>query len=160
MLEQLKAWWAETSEREQKLVLVAGGVIFLVFIYYLLWQPIKSDLDAAKQKLSNTQQTLQWVEKNVNTLVTAGVTQTAKIGTKQSLSQLVSRTAKRNRINITRIQNEKTTVDVWINDVEFTQFISWITALKNNNGVTVLSVDISKAEREGTVKINRLSLGY
>jgi len=160
MLEQFKTWWEETSEREQKLVLIAGGVFFLVLIYYLLWQPIASDLEAAEEKLTNTQQTLQWVEKNVNDLLAAGITQQTKLGKKQSLSQLINSTARRNSIDISRVQNDKERVDVWINEIEFTQFIKWITALKNDYAVNVVSVDINKTQREGAVKVNRLSLSY
>ncbi|WP_166739292.1 type II secretion system protein M [Psychromonas algicola] len=160
MFEQLKEWWEGISTREQKLVSVGGGVALLVVIYYLIWSPVASNLAASQQKLTSTEQTLYWVETNIEKLLEEGLIQEQTLGRKQNLSRLISSTAKRNNINISRIQNQNEQVDVWINDVEFTAFLKWVTALKNDTQVNVINVDISQNQVEGMVKINRLSLSY
>ena len=160
MLEHIKNWWEEISEREQKLTLIAGVIIFFVIVYSLLWQPLSSNLAENKQKLAKVEQTLQWTEVTARTLVSQGINQNKKSQRKQNLSQLINRTSKRNNITISRINNQKKQVDVWIDNIEFTQFLKWITLLKNESNVHVVSVDISQQEIEGMVKINRLSLSY
>ena len=160
MLEHIKNWWEEISEREQKLTLIAGVIIFFVTVYSLLWQPLSSNLAENKQKLAKVEQTLQWTEVTARTLVSQGINQNKKSQRKQNLSQLINRTSKRNNITISRINNQKKQVDVWIDNIEFTQFLKWITLLKNESNVHVVSVDISQQEIEGMVKINRLSLSY
>ena len=160
MFEQIKEWWEGISAREQRLVSIAGGVIFFVIVYYLIWLPVATNLEASKQKLKSTEQTLHWVERSVEKLLAEGGSQNQTVTTKQNLSRLISRTAKRNNINISRIQNQNEQVDLWINEVEFTVFLKWITALKNDAKVNVVNVDINQNQTEGMVKINRLSLSY
>lgn len=160
MFEQIKEWWENLSEREQQLTFVTLLVVFIAMIYFLIWQPVATNLAESQQKLQSSQQTLQWVESNANKLVAAGVGNNKTTARKQNLSQLISSTAKRNQIVISRIQNRNGSVDIWINQVEFNQFLKWITALQNQYQVQVNSADLNQDKTQGMVKINRLSLSY
>ena len=160
MFEQIKEWWEGITAREQQLVSVGGGIALLVIVYYLIWLPAASTLETNQQKLKSTEQTLLWVETNVEKLLAEGGIQDQTEGRKQNLSRLISSTAKRNNIDISRIQNQNEQVDVWINDVQFTAFLKWVTALKNDNKVSIINVDISQNQTEGMVKVNRLSFSY
>ena len=160
MFEQIKEWWDNISEREQQLTFISLVVVFIAVIYFLIWQPIATNLAASQQKLQRSEQTLQWVESNANKLVVAGVGNKKTTARKQNLSQLISSTAKRNKIVISRIQNRNGSVDIWINQVEFNQFLKWITALQNQYQVQVNSADLNQDKTQGMVKVNRLSLSY
>ena len=160
MFEQIKEWWDNISEREQQLTFISLVVVFIAIIYFLIWQPIATNLAESQQKLQSSQQTLHWVESNANKLVAAGVGSNKTTARKQNLSQLISSTAKRNKIVISRIQNRNGSVDIWINQVEFNQFLKWITALQNQYQVQVNSADLNQDKIQGMVKINRLSLSY
>ncbi|MEJ6080070.1 type II secretion system protein M [Vibrio sp. 1-Bac 57] len=160
MFEQIKEWWDNISEREQQLTFISLVVVFIAVIYFLIWQPIATNLAASQQKLQRSEQTLQWVESNANKLVVAGVGNKKTTARKQNLSQLISSTAKRNKIVISRIQNRNGSVDIWINQVEFNQFLKWITALQNQYQIQVNSADLNQDKTQGMVKINRLSLSY
>ena len=160
MFEQIKEWWDNISEREQQLTFISLVVVFIAVIYFLIWQPIATNLAASQQKLQSSEQTLQWVESNANKLVAAGVGNNKTTARKKNLSQLISSTAKRNKIVISRIQNRNGSVDIWINQVEFNQFLKWITALQNQYQVQVNSADLNQDKTQGMVKVNRLSLSY
>lgn len=160
MFEQIKDWWESITEREQQLTLISTGVVSVALIYFLLWSPLASNLADSQNKLKSAQQTLQWVESNANKLVEAGIGNNKTAAKKQNLSQLINSTAKRNKITISRIQNRNGTVDVWINQVEFNQFIKWMTALQNQYQVQINSVDLNQDKVQGMIKINRLSLSY
>ncbi|WP_166373009.1 type II secretion system protein M [Psychromonas sp. SA13A] len=160
MFEQIKEWWDNISEREQQLTFISLVVVFIAVIYFLIWQPIATNLAASQQKLQRSEQTLQWVESNANKLVVAGVGNKKTTARKQNLSQLISSTAKRNKIVISRIQNRNGSVDIWINQVEFNQFLKWITALQNQYQIQVNSADLNQDKTQGMVKVNRLSLSY
>ena len=160
MFEQIKEWWDNISEREQQLTFISLMVVFIAVIYFLIWQPIATNLAASQQKLQSSEQTLQWVESNANKLVAAGIGNNKTTARKQNLSQLISSTAKSNKIVISRIQNRNDSVDIWINQVEFNQFLKWITALQNQYQVQVNSADLNQDKTQGMVKVNRLSLSY
>ena len=160
MFEEIKEWWEGITAREQQLVSVGGGIALLVIVYYLIWLPASSTLETNRQKLKSTKQTLHWVETNVEKLLAEGGIQDQVGRRKQNLSRLISSTAKRNNIDISRIQNKNEKVDVWINNVQFAAFLKWVTALRNDNKVSIINVDISQNQTEGTVKVNRLSFSY
>lgn len=160
MLEEIKSWWEGTTEREQQLTLVSGVVIFVAIVYFALWQPLATNLVENEQKLQRAEQTLQWVETNAAKLVKAGVSDIKKPKRKKNLSQLINSSAKRNKINISRIQNQENKVDVWINEVEFNEFVSWMTSLQNRYNVKILSADLNRHKVTGSIKVNRLSLSY
>ncbi|WP_025564540.1 type II secretion system protein M [Psychromonas sp. SP041] len=159
MFEEIKDWWENTTEREQRLSLISAVVVFIAIVYFLLWQPLANNLAVSQKKLNNAQQTLQWVEVNSNKIIAAGLLDN-QAGTSQNLSQLINSTARRNKINISRIQNRNGTVDLSINQIEFNQFIEWITTLQNQHNVQTVSVDISQDKVQGMIKVSRLSLSY
>ncbi|RBW41654.1 type II secretion system protein M [Psychromonas sp. B3M02] len=159
MFEQIKDWWESISQREQQLTFISAVILFIAFIYFIVWQPLANNLAASEQQLKNAQQSLEWVKVNANKVISAGgVNQDT--GKRQTLSQLINSSAKRNQINITRIQSRNDTVDVWINQIEFNQFIDWITSLQNQHKVKINSADLSQDKVQGLVKINRLTLSY
>jgi len=159
MFEQIKDWWEGNSEREQKLTLISVLVIIVALAYFMIWQPIKNNLEASEQRLNNAQQTLQWVEVNSNKLIVAGLGN-SKVGEKQNLTQLINRTANREKINIARIQSRNNSVNIWINQIEFNQFLQWMTQLQNQYQVKITSADLTRDNVQGMIKVNRLSLSY
>ena len=159
MFEEMKDWWENTTEREQRLTVISVVMFFVAIVYFLLWQPLANNLAESQQKLNKAQQTLQWVEVNSDKIIASGLIDN-QAGSPQNLSQLINSTARRNKINIARIQGRNGTVDLSINQIEFNQFIEWLTALQNQYHVQVVSVDISQDKVQGMVKVSRLSLSY
>lgn len=159
MFEQLKEWWDNTTEREQKLTLLSGVVIFIAVIYFALWKPLANNLAESQASLLSAEQTLQWVKVNSNKIITSGLP-TDSADKKQNLSQLINSTAKRNDIDISRIQGRSGTVDLSINQVEFNQFVEWTANLQNQYQVQILTADLSQDKVPGVIKVNRLSLSY
>ena len=159
MFEEIKEWWENITEREQRLAAISAVVIFIAIVYFFLWQPIANNLAVSQQRLTSVQQTLQWVDVNSNKIIAAGLN-VNKGRAPQNLSQLINSTAKRNKINISRIQNRNGTVDLSINQIEFNQFIQWITTLQNRHHVQIVNVDVSQDKIEGMIKVSRLSLSY
>lgn len=159
MFEQLKEWWDSATEREQKLTLLSGVVIFIAVIYFALWKPLANNLAESQASLRSAQQTLQWVKVNSNKIIASGLP-TDSADKKQNLSQLINSTAKRNDIDISRIQGRSGTVDLSINQVEFNQFVEWTANLQNQYQVQILTADLSQDKVPGVIKVNRLSLSY
>jgi len=160
MFEQFNNWWEGITEREQQLTLASAAIVFVAALYFLIWKPLANDLADQRQKLEQAEQTLSWVEKNTSKLLVEGVGNNKRSSRKQNLSQLVNRTAKQSAISISRIQNGDDEVDVWINRVEFNQFIKWTTQLKNQHKVRINNVDLSKDKEQGVIRVSRLSLSY
>ena len=159
MSEQLKIWWVGLSDREQQLSLLSAVFLLLAVIYWGAWKPLADQLQESEKQLRNAQQTLTWVEDKATLLVQAGVGRQKADSSRLTLIQIANRSAKQYGINFSRIVNKKEQIEVWISDVEFDLFISWLTALNNQYLVSVITTDFSKTDQEGHIKVNRLLLG-
>ena len=82
-----------------------------------------------------------------------------KKNTNASASSIVNRTSKQFQITLSRIQAQGTSVQVWIDEVPFTQLLQWLDLLATQEGLSVINIDLSVADKSGVVQVRRLQLG-
>jgi general secretion pathway protein M len=154
----MKTWWQQLKSSEQRLVAIMILIAVLLLFYSMVWQPLVNSTKATQQKVVRQQALLTWVKES-----TQRYQQSQKIGASASsngsLSSIVNSSAGRNNISIARLQPQGEDLQVWIDEVPFTQLLNWLEFLANNEGLTVKSIDLSKADRAGVVKVRRLQLG-
>jgi general secretion pathway protein M len=153
----MKAWWQQLNIREQRLVMAMASVMGVFILYSFIWQPLNENLVKAEKKLLRQQALLEWVGEN-----TARYQQSVKGGSSQSkgsLSSIVNRTAKRNNIVITRMQPQGDDLQVWIDEVSFSQLLLWLEQLAANEKLQVKGIDLTRGEKSGAVRVRRLQLG-
>ena len=158
MIEQLKLWWADLSEREQQLSLLSAAILLLAAIYWGAWKPLTSQLQENEAKLKNAQQTLVWVQDKVTLLLAAGVSEQEAVNKQLTLTQIVNASAKQFGVKFSRIENKKEQIEVLITDIQFDLFVRWLTALNNQYFVSIITTDFSKIAPQGHIKVNRLLL--
>lgn len=159
MVDQFKNWWDSLNLREKQLV-GAGGVLFVIaVIYWGIWQPVNTKLEKANLTLQRAEKTLLWVEKKSQFLVNhrGGLQKQTQ---KMILSELMTQSGQKFGIKFTRITEKKQTVAVSLDKIAFTQLARWLVYLENNYSVVVIDIDLAKADQQGFIKVNRLSLGY
>lgn len=160
MVERFNIWWESISEREQQLTSVSIFLIFVAVIYWGIWQPLSVQLETSENQLQRAQQTLSTIQERATELVLAGAGKKNSVSQKQNLSQIVNVSARQNGIVFSRIVNRNEQVEVLITNVEFNRFINWLSGLSEQYSVSVINVDISRADEEGYIKVNRLFLRY
>ena len=153
----MKAWWQQLHSREQHLVMAMAGVIGIFIFYSLVWQPLTQGVSQAEKKLQRQQILLEWVNENTTRYQQSAKNSGAR--NKGSLTSIVNRTAKRNQIIITRMQPQADDLQVWIDDVSFSQLLQWLEQLAANEGLNVKGIDLTRGEKSGTVRVRRLQLG-
>mgnify|MGYP002700572450 FL=1 len=154
----MKAWWQQLKSAEQRLVLIMSGVVVLFLFFILIWQPLENNINSTQQKLVRQQALHTWVQESTQRYQQSKKSNISN-GSKGSLSSIVNTSAGRNNISIARLQPQGEDLQVWIDEVPFTQLLSWLEVLANNEGLSVKSLDLSKADRNGVVKVRRLQLG-
>jgi general secretion pathway protein M len=154
----MKAWWQQLKSSEQRLVAIMGIVVALFLLYSVVWQPLVNNLNQTQQKLVRQQALLSWVQESAQRYQQSKKS-AASTSSNGSLSSIVNRSAGRNNISIARLQPQGEDLQVWIDEVPFTQLLSWLEFLANNEGLSVKSIDLSQADRAGVVKVRRLQLG-
>jgi len=154
----MKTWWQQLKSSEQRIVTLLGCVVVIFLFYFVIWQPLGNSINKTQQKLARQQALLTYVEES-----TQRYQQSKKSGASNrsngSLSSIVNSTASRHSISIARLQPQGDDLQVWIDEVPFTQLLSWLEFLANNEGLLVKGIDLSKADRKGVVKVRRLQLG-
>jgi len=154
----MKAWWQQLKSSEQRLVAIMSFVVVVFLFYSLVWQPLENNINSTQQKLVRQQALHTWVQES-----TQRYQQSKKsgrtTGSNGSLSSIVNSSASRNNISLARLQPQGEDLQVWIDEVPFTQLLSWLEYLANNEGLLVKSIDLSKADRNGVVRVRRLQLG-
>jgi general secretion pathway protein M len=154
----MKTWWQQLKSSEQRLVTIMGFVVVLFLFYSLIWQPLENNINATQQKLVRQQALYTWVQESTQRYQQSAKS-SSSTGSKGSLSSIVNSSAARNNISIARLQPQGDDLQVWIDEVPFTQLLSWLEFLANNEGLLVKSIDLSKADRNGVVRVRRLQLG-
>ncbi len=158
-MNQLKQWWEGLEVREQRLVLISLVVVGVGILYFAVWQPLQNELTTTQDKVRKAKQTLVWVKDNGQQIITIkGGGGQVTLGD-QNLNRLVSSTAQQKNIAISRIQQNKEDVQVWIDKVEFSKLISWLGELKSSHGISVLNADLVAGDKKGLVRVRRLQLG-
>ena len=160
MQEQFKSWWESISQREQLLTSVSALLCLVAVIYWGAWQPIANNLESSEKQLRRAEQTLLAVKEQSIYLLQTGAGNKKTANKEVNLSQIATQSAKQYGISFSRIVNRRDQSEVLIKSVEFDLFINWLTVLANEHSVVVINIDMSREDKQGYIKINRLSLGY
>ncbi|MDG1752897.1 MAG: type II secretion system protein M [Thalassotalea sp.] len=154
----MKTWWLALNSREQRLIGSLAGVVSLFIFYSFVWQPLNENIEKGQKKLTRQQELLTFVSSE-----TQRYKAEKKSGNNQassgSLSSIVNRSAKQQAITITRIQPQSNSVQVWIDNIAFSQLLVWLEQLANKEGIQVETIDLTKGEQPGQVRVKRLQLG-
>jgi len=153
----MKTWWQQLNIREQRLVVVMSALISIFILYGLIWQPMNESIETSKLKIERQQKLLTWVQESVQRYQQAKRNGGRSSG--ESLSSIVNRTSRLEKITITRMQPQGDDLQVWIDEISFNQLLSWLEKLASRDGLQVKNIDLSKADQQGVVRVRRLQLG-
>lgn len=153
----MKAWWQQLNSREQRLVAIMGTFFIIFLLYSLIWQPLNEKLVSTQKKLTNQQALLTWVRDNTTRY--QQISKSSKTSDQGSLSSIVNRTANQHQITVTRLQPQGDDLQIWIDEIAFSELLLWLEDLSINEGLHVTGIDLSRADKEGIVQVRRLQLG-
>ena len=157
-ISSIKSWWLSMPVRDQRMAAIGGVAIVFALFYWGLWTPLNSSLNEQQSKLTKQKQLLSWMKDSSGLILSSKASGSAKSGENQSLSQVINATARNKQIKLTRVQPKGESIQVWIENVSFTQFISWLELLNNRYGVSVSNTELTKGSSKGIVNVRRLQL--
>ncbi|QUM75048.1 type II secretion system protein M [Moritella sp. 24] len=154
----MKSHWQQLEQKEKQLISILIATLLLAGGYWLLWQPLQNDIVNTQRKVNVQTQTLADVKVIGQKIMDLQGGQAARSET-GDLNQLVSRSAARDKIVITRIQAKTDNLQVWIDDVNFNKLTAWLEKLNKQYGIEIQNIDLSVSDTKGMVKVRRLQLG-
>lgn len=145
--------WEETinalSDKDKRALILLTLFLVPLIAYFIILRPSYGYYSAAKESYSENKALLEWVDINSRRIATNP--QEATVKTALPLLELLTTSADKNVLKITRIQPESDNkVRVWLDEAEFAKLIAWLTEL-TGSGVTISSISIDKTNEPGFV---------
>lgn len=153
-MQQIKQWYAELEESEQKIVLFGSILLAIIIFYFGLLNPLHSSVEQLQSQVKSRQNSVdRWKQAMPKILANRG--QTSNAGGNQALNFIVTSTTKKYNMRVSRVQEKgNDEIQVWFDNIPFNDFIQWVSDINNKYGVTVASVNIRSKERNGLSSID------
>lgn len=150
----MKEWYLSLSQREQRIVMIGGGLFGVFLFMQLVLAPLEKSRIKAEKQVTKYQDLLMYVNENASLINSA---QQTRGGSSGSLSQSINRSARSNGIKIASTRPQGSELQVQLEDVEFNALLKWLNKL-TGNGLTITALDINAGEAPGTVSVRRLQV--
>jgi general secretion pathway protein M len=148
----MQAWYAKLSERERRIVLF-GGIAGLILLLLAIVLPLSRNIAQARQRVSNKQADLAFIQNAVPQLASAGPGMGAA-ATGESLVVLIDSSARESGLGKSLSSSQPTPdkgLRVRLDHVPFDALVAWLARLSQSHGVSVESAEIESAGETGFV---------
>lgn len=145
----MKAWWQQLAARERRWVALGGGVLALILIYSLAWQPLVSYHARLQQRVAEQTDLLAWMQQAALEIerLRAASGGIMPVNAQALLAQ-VDASAKAMGLGaaLKRVEPEGgSTVRVWLEQASFDATVLWLERLKREQGARITSVVVERA---------------
>jgi len=151
----IRARWQQLQFREQAALLLGGGIIALVLIWTLAWEPLQQSIAAERARVVEQQSLLLWlqsIEPDVERLRQAQTAVVADRG--RSPIGIIDQSARYAGLAgaLQRIEpSSSQQVRVVFEQVEFAQMMNWLVDLTASQPFRVEQLDAQRGARSGRV---------
>ncbi|MCP1339195.1 type II secretion system protein M [Idiomarina sp. M1R2S28] len=151
-----KQRWQQFNHREQSLLAVLAGVLFIAFLYFVIWQPSSQAVANAERQLAAQQQQYQWVQRAIARYKKLEESNSQQQSASGSVSQRINRAAAAQDIQIARLQPQGQEYLLSVDEVAFSDLLSFLAELEQRQGLALKAVDIAKLNTPGQVRLRKL----
>lgn len=149
-------YYQSKTDSEQKLLL-ALSVFVIFFVLITSYNTVADGLTETEKKLAKQLELNNWASEQIKIINASGAK--TSVSSKGSLTQKVNSSARRYGIKIARLQPQKNdSVRVGLDEVPFNELLKWLANMQNNDGIRVSSIDFSRSDKSGLIKVRRLDL--
>ena len=156
-MENLRNWWSQLAQREQQLVAAMAVVVGISILYWGIWSPISNAEARALSQRNAQASTLAYVKQTANKIAALKQTSGRK-AVSGSLGSIVTQSAGRFGLTITRMQPQGNKIQVWMDDVPFESLLACLDDLVQQKGLSLDNLDVATADQVGMVQVRRIQL--
>lgn len=153
-MQQIKDWFYGLDDNEQKIVIGFSVVIGFVILFFGIIFPINNQVSLLQKQVESREKSVaNWTEKLP--LVLANRNNPSATTSKVPLTNVITSTSSRFRLRVSRVQEKsESEIQVWLDNVNFNDFIKWVDELESNNRINVSSANIRNKDRNGLSSID------
>ena len=154
-IESLQRWLDTLQPRERQTV-VGGGITLAVVLFYLvIWDPVFSKLNDARQNVESQRQLLVWMKSSaqeIYALQSSGASLSPQLAN-QSVSSLVTMSAQSSGVQdfVTKLDSTKDGVEIQFTNADFDRMMNWLNDLQTRYGIQPRKITIEPQADPGTV---------
>jgi general secretion pathway protein M len=149
--------WQRLSFREQRLLLIGGGLATVMLSYFAVIAPLQQRAETATARLQAEQQLFSWVEERANLIIQ--LRKQGIVATNQEpLNKVIADSSKQMSITLIRIQPRDELLQIWVDALPFNRLLDWLELLNKQYGITVDALDIERSVQPGVVDVKRLQV--
>lgn len=154
MKQQIREWYNALDSNEQRMVLVASVFFSLVLLIFGILKPLNDSVKELSIQVESRQSSVnKW--KEAMPLLVANKGQNSGAGSNMPLSSVITSTAKRFNMNVSRVQEKGSDeIQVWFDNIAFNDFLRWTAQIQNAHQAKVASVNIRSKDRDGLSSID------
>lgn len=142
-------YWKSLDDRERLLLTIAGGLVFLLAIWFLAIRPVMSAKAKAETGQATALRDLEIVQANLPKL-SAGPA--VKAGSKPFNRNAVINLAKSHKLSISRVQPENDgSLKVWFDDARTPQVLKFMNAMTRDYAA---AISIAQMTRKSNGKVS------
>ena len=155
-LDPVKDWWSQASSRDQLMILVCGGIIFVYLMYLLVLSPVKTMAEQQIMKKEAQKAALGRVK-----LLAAQVKASKSSGSSKrggrTIESIVESSISQNSLRVSGFDaSGKSGIRVRFELVKFDNLLSWLYELEVTQGLRIKDISIASGSEPGTVSANIL----
>ncbi len=156
-LQPAKQWYRGLAQREQMAVSILGVVAVVFCLYWLLWSPLMTKRDDAKQRYVAQQQLLEWMQEHESLIrgaqrTTSGTTR-IQPSDKDVLTLVNSSAASAGVVLRSFSPEGNNKLRLQLEQQEFIRVMQWLYELEQSYGIEVSNIDISAGNLPSTVNV-------
>ena len=154
-IESLQRWLESLQPRERHIV-VSGSITLAVILFYLLlWDPVFTKLNDARQNADTQRQLLIWMKtsaQEIQNLQSSGNRLAPNLAN-QSVSSLVTLSAQSNGVQdfVTKLDSTNEGVEVQLTNADFDRILTWLNDLQTRYTIQARKIVIEPQVDPGTV---------
>lgn len=151
-LQPVRQWYESRDGREQVSLQALAAMLVIAILWFMIWQPLLSGRNEARQQWISAQQTRQWIASNAD-----AVEQARQQGNAPAAGNWIG------QLNTGAAAHELTlkgytpqgddSVRVLLEDQSLANVLTWLQQLHQDAGVAPSSIEITEGGRDGTVNV-------
>lgn len=158
----VQGWLQQKTPREQLLLSGGLGIVLLVLVWQLLWQPMLQARTLSAQRVTSAEQSLLAVRSLALELTSARASSVSGTSGIDNPAQLLDASASALGLRIASLEPaaDNSSVAVRLNDVSMATVLAWLYDIEKSGAMHIDSLTLAPVTTPGNVTVSLRLRGY